>query len=102
MLNKDFVTPVGSSSKPLKTDNHIPTADELAKMLSKKGINVTMGEKLKGGFVSEVYGADLVGKPVVIKYTSDAIDGDPTVYLVPYEAHYVDTRLLKYLAASDV
>ena len=66
MLNKDFVTPVGSSSKPLKTDNHIPTADELAKMLSKKGINVTMGEKLKGGFVSEVYGADLVGKPVTL------------------------------------
>lgn len=69
----------------------------LQKELQKKGLNITLKESLKGGFISQVYSAILDGKEVVVKHTADAIPFDPTELYLDKKSHDVDCNILKNL-----
>ncbi|HEY4963197.1 MAG TPA: hypothetical protein VIH90_00685 [Candidatus Saccharimonadales bacterium] len=100
MINDRYVSPVGLSTEPYNAETDIPTTSELEATLHERGVNVSIGETLKGGTVSQVYAANEDGRPVVVKHTGDVIDTDQTVYFIPRESHYVDTKMLKFLAAN--
>jgi hypothetical protein len=102
MINNRYVTPVGLTSELPNTEVPIPSPEELENMLRVKGVEVAIGQSLKGGTVSQVYEAQEGETPVVVKYTTDCYDTDPTVYTLPHEAHYVDTKVLKFLATQGV
>jgi hypothetical protein len=100
MINNNYVTPVGLAPQPFCPEVNIPNAAELMAMLDERGVSISIGEGLKGGTVSQVYAAQEGSQPLVVKYTSDCYDTDPTVYFLPHTAHFVDTKLLKYLSAN--
>lgn len=70
-------------------------------MLRRRDVDVVIGETLKGGTVSQVFSARESGRPVVIKYTTDCYDADPTVLFLSSTEHAIDTRMLSYLADKE-
>jgi len=101
MLNYSRITPVGISDKPLSPSSKIDI-NSLLKELKAAGHPVELGERLKGGVVSEVFAATCNGERVVVKFTNDVVDPDPTNYFMPKETQYVDVKLLSYLRKQNV
>jgi len=101
MINNRRITPIGLSESYEAPEIHIPSAKELTALLADKGVAVTMGESLKGGTVSQVYAGSEQGRAVVVKYTTDSFDTDPTVSPLPHQSHYTDSTILKYLAKTN-
>ncbi len=98
MSNK-YLHSVFPSSKPKKYPNPSSLIDKinLQKELQKKGLNIILKENLKGGFISQVYSAELDGKDVVVKHTAGAIPFDPTELYLDKKSHNVDSKVLKKL-----
>lgn len=69
----------------------------LQKELQKRDLNIILKENLKGGFISQVYSANLDGKEVVVKHTAGAIPFDPTELYLDKKSHDVDCNILKNL-----
>jgi hypothetical protein len=96
-LNYNHITPVGLSEEPyeifpkLVIDDKVQVEDALRSL----GLDVSLGLPLKGGVVSLVYEGNTDNTPVIIKYTKDHSDADPTNYYMPSETHFID--LLHYL-----
>lgn len=72
----------------------------LEKSLKERGIELKLGEILKGGVVSQVYSATLNGKKVAVKHTEDVNPFDPTEFMIKKEGHNMDTKILKLLQNS--
>lgn len=94
------------SVKPTKNRQLFPersllgTQEDLEKELRKRGLAVTLKNKLKGGVFSQVYDAELNGKTVVVKHTENVIPFDPTEFFISKRAHLIDTKILKLLKKS--
>lgn len=74
----------------------------LEKELQRLGLNIVLGNPLKGGFASQVYEAQLDGNSVVVKHTEDLLPFDPTECLISKRLHDIDTRILKKLSLSTI
>lgn len=102
-MNKNkYLHSVFPSLKPKKYPKQTPLLDRmnLQKELQKKGLKIELKENLKGGFISQVYSADLEGRPVVVKHTEGAFPFDPTELYLDKKSHRVDTQVLKNLQKS--
>lgn len=102
-MNKKIVNPVNSSTKKQTFDEpKLHKSDLLSIALKKKGLEITLGQSLKGGFVSQIYEAELNdnGEKVVVKHTEDLIPFDPTEIFIGKEGHNTDTYVLKLLQDS--
>jgi len=69
----------------------------LEKELQKRGLKILLKESLKGGFISQVYSANLDGKAVVVKHTEHYLPFDPTDLFLHKKSHNVDSKVLKRL-----
>lgn len=74
--------------------------ENLERELRKRGLAITLKNKLKGGVFSQVYDADFDGKAVVVKHTENVVPFDPTEFFISKKAHYIDTKILKLLKKS--
>ena len=103
MNNNKYLISVTPSTKQKKyPDPKLHTKDLLEIVLRQKGLNITLGEVLKGGTVSQVYEAKLDNKSVVVKHTEDLKPFDPTEFAINKEGHNVDTKILELLKDSKV
>ena len=75
--------------------------EKLKEALRERDLDVKLGKLLKGGFVSQVYEAELNGGKVVIKHTENCIPFDPTEIFISKEGHNTDTYVLKLLQKSE-
>ncbi len=73
---------------------------ELEKKLNELGEKIELNEALKGGFVSQVYSANLNGKKVVVKHVENLTPFDPTEFFIDKNGLVEDVRILKLLAKS--
>lgn len=99
-MNKNkYLNSVSPSSKPQNypTPTSLIDKTNLQKELQKKGLNITLKESLKGGFISQVYSATLDDKEVVVKHTAGAIPFDPTELYLNKKSHDVDCKVLENL-----
>jgi len=97
-MNKLFINPISLSKKhKLYSTPKLHTPELLTKALSKKGLNITLGNQLKGGTVSQVYEGILNDEKVVIKHTEDLTPFDPTEIFISKRGHNVDSKILKLL-----
>ncbi|MEK7633755.1 MAG: hypothetical protein AAB437_02835 [Patescibacteria group bacterium] len=103
-MNKNkYIQPVLPSLKPKKYPNNslLVNKNNLEKELKRRGLNIILKENLKGGFISQVYSADLDGKSVVVKHTAGAIPFDPTELYLDKKSHDVDCNILKKLQSNQ-
>jgi len=90
------VQPVSRSKKYQKPS--FINKNDLQKTLVKKGLNIVLGEILKGGTVSQVYSGYLNSKPIVVKHTEDLVPFDPTEFFISKKGHNIDSHVLNLLA----
>ncbi|KKP87277.1 MAG: hypothetical protein UR89_C0003G0007 [Candidatus Roizmanbacteria bacterium GW2011_GWA2_35_8] len=102
MDDKKYIQSVVSSSRPKKYPQNKILLDKknLEKALQLKGLKIQLKESLKGGFISQVYSANLDGKDVVVKHTSGSIPSDPTEMYLDKKSHNVDCQVLKNLQSN--
>lgn len=103
-MNKNkFVQAVLPSKDPIKYPTPLHNDPlELTAELKKTGIEILLGNTLKGGTISQVYETEFEGKAVVVKHTSDLAPFDPTEFFISKEGHNVDTKVLRLLANSSI
>lgn len=102
MINRQRVSPVGCVSENAICKSKLLSSDQLRNELEQRGLSVQLGAELKGGVVSKVYEARLAdGGPVVIKYSGDWEDDNPTMVRVSRAGHNVDAQLLDFLSAQS-
>jgi len=98
MISGQFIHPVKPQSKPVQYSRpQLSDRKKLEQALIRKGLKIRLGNTLKGGFISQVYEADLNGEPVVVKHTESLIPYDPTELFLDKESHNVDSQVLKNL-----
>jgi hypothetical protein len=97
-----YVNPVVSSSNKKTYDQLLyNTPEKLQSKLNALGINIKLGNALKGGFASsQVYESVWQNKPSVVKHTEDLIPYDPTEIFSSKKGHNIDTKILKKLYQS--
>jgi thiamine kinase-like enzyme len=77
--------------------------EDLVTALRVRGLDLKLGEALKGGVASQVYAATLEGKPVVVKHTEHLLPGDdPTDHWIHRDIQQVDALILQKLQGSPV
>jgi len=104
MQNKSYLKNVTLTKKPhIFPERTFNKEDELITALENKRLSkIKINETLKGGTVSQVYGAELNNKRCVIKHTEDVRPFDPTEIFIAKNGHNVDTRVLQLLKKSSV
>ena len=101
MAQQTIVLPITTCSKQRTYPPAIFSGKEyLQTALHNLGLNITLGETLKGGVVSQIYEANLDGKRVVVKHTENLIPFDPTEIFIDRRGHNIDTKVLKLLSKS--
>lgn len=93
-----YINPVSVSDNKKEYEQPLlHTPEALTKALKEKGIDIVLGNSLKGGVVSQVYEGIYEGKKVVVKHTEDLIPFDPTEIFISKKGHNIDTQILKFL-----
>jgi tRNA A-37 threonylcarbamoyl transferase component Bud32 len=76
--------------------------EALQMALQDGGSGVVLGEIIKGGVVSQVYGGAVDGEPVVVKHTGDFAPDYPSPLFISRAMQDVDVAVLERLAGSPV
>ncbi len=97
--NKIYVNPISVSrrKKMFPPPSKLSNAKSLENKLREFGLDISLGQRLKGGVVSQVYEARLKNKKVIVKHTEDLTPFDPTEIHIHRFGHNVDSVILKKL-----
>lgn len=103
MNNNRFVNPILPTSNQKKYSAPLfSNKNELEKELKRLNINISIGEALKGGVVSQVYSAVLDSKKVIVKHVENLIPFDPTEFFIDKYGLKTDSQVLKKLHISKI
>ena len=105
-----YINPISINSiKPkFREGTGLDNITSLQLFLKAQGLNIKLGNTLKGGVDSQVYEAVLNFKKVVVKHTEDRGDKlfeppfSPVDFYVARENHNIDAKILNLLSDSSI